>query len=67
MKNKMSEMHDVEVACGQLADLETPLISDEVFNMLVSINRLLDPNSDFFCYSKLTLLLTLEKFTQLDI
>ena len=48
MKNKMSEMHDVEVACGQLADLETPLMSDKVFNILVSINRLLDPNSDLF-------------------
>ena len=49
MKNKMSEMHDVEVACGQLADLETPLISDKVFNILVSINRLLAvTDSNFF-------------------
>ena len=49
MKNKM--MHDVEVACGhdQLTDLETPLVSDKVFNIHTSINRLLaDPDSNFF-------------------
>ena len=33
MKNKMSEMHDVEVACGQLTDLKTPFVSDKVFNI----------------------------------
>ena len=54
------------VNCGQLADLETPLVSDKVFSKLVSINRLLDPKSEFFfCFRNLILSLTLEKFTQL--
>ena len=35
MRNKMSEVHDVEVNCGQLADLETPLVSDKVFTYLI--------------------------------